>query len=118
MGVVRNIVAVIVGYLIFAVSAVMLFKFAGIDPHAESGIATKAGVIALGAVFAFIGGFTAKIIAASRSLVPNIILAILMAGFAAFSALRSGGEHYTQIAAIFVFAPASLIGGIFRKKSS
>ena len=45
----------------------------------------------------------------------NIVLAVIMAAFAAFSFFNSTGEHYTQISAIFLFAPASLIGGIARK---
>src|SRR5436190_23257077 len=112
MKIVRNIAAVIVGYVIFAVSAVLLFNLAGIDPHAETGIGTKAGVIVFGCIFAFIGGYVAKLIAASNTLTVNIVLAVLMAGFAAFSTFKSTGEHYTQTAAIFLFAPASLIGGI------
>ena len=115
MKIVRNIAAVIVGYLIFAVSAVLLFNVSGIDPHAEAGLMTKFGVIVFGCVFSFIGGYVAKFIAATDSLTVNIVLAVLMAVFAAFSFFKSPGEHYTQIAAIFLFAPASLLGGIARK---
>jgi len=118
MKVVRNIVAVIFGYFIFAVSAVLLFKLAGIDPHAETGIGTKAGVIVLGCLFAFVGGYVAKLIAAGNSLTVNIVLAVLMAGFATFSFFKSPGEHYTQIAAVFLFAPASLISGIARRSKN
>ena len=115
MKIVRNIAAVIVGYLVFAVPAVLLFSLSGIDPHAETSLMTKAGVIVFGCVFAFIGGYVAKLIAAQNTLTVNIVLAILMAGFAAFSLLKSPGEHYTQIAAIVLFAPASLIGGFARR---
>jgi len=118
MKIVRNIAAVIVGYLIFAVSAVLLFNLADIDPHAETGIGTKAGVIVFGCVFACVGGYAAKLIAAANTLSVNIILAVLMAGFAAFSMFKSPGEHYTQIAAIFLFAPASLFGGIARRSKT
>lgn len=115
MKIVRNIAAVIAGYLIFAVSAVLLFNLSGIDPHAETGLMTKFGVVIFGCVFSFIGGYIAKLIAAANSLSVNIVLAVLMAAFAAFSFFESPGEHYTQIAAIFLFAPASLIGGIARR---
>ena len=117
MKILRNIAAIIVGYLIFSVSAVLLFKLGGIDPHAESGIGTKAGVIVFGAVFALIGGYAAKLIAATKALSVNIILSVLMASFAAFSFFKSEGEHYTQIAAILLFAPASLLGGFIRRRS-
>ena len=115
MKIVRNIAAVIVGYLIFAVSAVLLFNVSGIDPHAETGLTTKFGVVVFGCVFSFIGGYFAKLIAAANALTVNIVLAILMAAFATFSFFKSPGEHYTQIAAIFLFAPASLLGGIARR---
>lgn len=115
MKIVRNIAAVIVGYLIFAISAVLLFNLSGIDPHAETGLMTKFGVVVFGCVFAFLGGYVAKFIAATDSLTVNIVLAVLMAAFAAISFINTPGEHYTQISAIFLFAPASLIGGIARK---
>ncbi len=115
MKVARNIAAVIVGYLIFAVSAVMLFNLSGIDPHAETGLMTKFGVVVFGCVFSFIGGYVAKLIAAANTLTVNIVLAVLMAAFAAFSFFKSPGEHYTQIAAIFLFAPASILGGFARR---
>jgi len=115
MKVLRNILAVVVGYLIFAVSAVLLFNLAGIDPHAETGTGTKVTVIVFGCVFAFVGGYAAKLIAATSTLKINFVLAVLMAVFATFSFFKSPGEHYTQIAAIFLFAPVSIIGGIMRK---
>ncbi len=117
MNVVRSVLAVVVGYLIFAVSAVLLFNLSGIDLHAEAGVATVVFVVAFGAVFAFIGGYLAKLIAATKTMIVNYALAILVAGFAAFSFFKSPGTHYTQIAAIFLFAPMSILGGLLRHKS-
>ena len=116
MGILRNIAAVIIGYLIFAVSAVMLFQISGIDPHAGARPGVVLLVVVFGAVFSFIGGFVAKLIAHSGSLIPNLVLAILIFSFAAFSLARSPGSHYTQIAAMVVFTPISLLGGYFRRK--
>ncbi len=117
MNIARNILGVIVGYLIFAVSAVLLFQLSGIDPHADAGIGTMVLVIVFGAFFAFIGGYTARLIAFARSLAVNIVLFCLIAGFALISLLKSDGSHYTQIAAILFFAPMSMAGGILRKKA-
>lgn len=117
MNVVRTILAVIVGYLVFAVSAVLLFNLSGIDPHADAGLGTIAIVIVFGAVFAFIGGYLTKLIAATKTMVANYALAIIMASFAAFSFFKSPGTHYTQIAAIVLFAPLSLVGGLIRGRS-
>jgi hypothetical protein len=117
MKIVRNIAAVVCGYLIFAISAVTLFKLSGLDPHAEAGFGTILGVVAFGVIFSFIGGYVAKFIAAVQDLKVNIVLALLTAGFAAFSFFKSPGEHYTQIAAILLFAPASFIGGMVRRRA-
>lgn len=116
MKIVRNIAAVIVGYLIFAVSALLLFKFAGIEPHAHSSTLTVVQVVVFGAIFAFVAGFVAKIIAGARSLRANVALAVLMFCFAAFSSVQSSGSHYTQFAAMAIFAPVSLFGGFAAKK--
>ena len=117
MNVVRNVVAVIVGYLLFAVSAVLLFNLSGIDPHADASIGTIALVIVFGAVFAFAGGYLTKLIAATKTMIANYVLVVIMASFAAFSFFTSPGNHYTQIAAIFLFAPISLVGGLLRRRS-
>jgi hypothetical protein len=113
MKVIRNILAVIAGYLIFAVTAVALFSISGIDPHADASFGTMALVIIYGAVFAAVGGYAAHLISGSKTLTVNYVLSVLMAAFAAFSFFKSSGSHYTQIAAVFGFAPLSLLGGFF-----
>ena len=117
MNVVRNILGVIVGYLIFAVSAVLLFKLSGLDPHMDAGIGKMVMVIVFGVVFSFAGGYVTKLIAATNTQRANYALAVLMAGFATFSLFQSQGNHYTQIVAIFLFAPLSLVGGLIRRRS-
>jgi hypothetical protein len=117
MNIFRNIIAVVAGYMIFAASALMLFNFSGIDPHTDPGIGTLAIVIAFGSIFAVIGGYAAKMIAATKTPWANYALAFIMAAFAAFSLMRSPGTHYTQIAAVFLFAPLSLAGGLVRHRS-
>jgi hypothetical protein len=112
----RNIFGVVIGYLIFALSAVTLFGFSGIDPHVETDVTTTASVIIFGCVFCFIGGYFCKMIADTKTLRSNSALALLLAGFAAFSFFKSDGSHYTQIAAIFLFSPMSLLGGFFRQR--
>ena len=118
MRILRIILGVVVGYLIFAVSAVLLFQFAGIDPHADASFSTTAGVIVFGIVFSIIGGYVCRLIAGRSSVTANYALAILMAAFAVFSLLKSPGNHYTQLAAIFLFAPASLVGGIIAGRTT
>ena len=115
---IRNILSVIAGYLIFAVSAVLLFQISGQNPHGETSTAFMIFVIIYGAIFSIVGGFVAQLIAKSKTLTINFVLALIMASFAAFSLFATTGNHYTQIAAIFLFAPLSILGGylFLRKK--
>jgi hypothetical protein len=44
------------------------------------------------------------------------VLLFIIAGFATFSFLKANGSHWTQLLAIFIFAPISVLGGWFYKK--
>ncbi len=111
MKVVKYVIAVIIGYATFVVSALMLFKFSGIKPHDDPTLGVMLLIVAFGLVFSFLGGVLAQLISNAGNLWPNYILATILAGFATFSLLQSSGNHYSQIAAIFLFSPASLVGG-------
>lgn len=114
----RSILGVITGYAIFVISTLLLFKLSGIDPHANATLTFMVLTIGYGLVFSFLGGFMAQLISGTRTLTVNYVLAFIMAGFAAFSFFKTSGNHYSQLAAIFLFAPASLLGGWFRKKKA
>jgi hypothetical protein len=119
MNIFRNIIAVISGYAIFVISAVLLFKPSGIDPHADPSPGIMILTIAYGILFTFIGGFLTQLISGSGSLTVNYVLAAIIAGFATFSLFKTAGNHYSQLAAIFLFAPASLLGGLtYRRKKT
>ncbi len=104
----------IAGYAIFAIGSILLFHFSGIDPHADAGPETIALVIVCGAIFAFIGGYVAKLIAPKGNLTANYAVLFITMSFAAFSLLKSPGNHYTQLAATFLFGPLSFVGGLLR----
>jgi hypothetical protein len=86
----------------------------GIAPHADPAIVTLVIVIAWGAVFSWLGGFVAQWLAGVGTLTVNYILAGIMIGIATSSLFGSEGNHYTQIAAIFLFAPMSFLGGVLK----
>jgi hypothetical protein len=65
-----------------------------------------------GIIFSFLGGALVQIISPSGKLTINYVLAVILAGFAAFSFFKSTGNHYSQLAAMFLFAPASILGGL------
>jgi hypothetical protein len=112
MKVFRTIVGFILGYAIFVVSAVLLFRLSGVDPHADPGIGFMILTMVYGIAFGFLGGLVAQAISGTRQLTVNYILSGIMAGFAAFSLFKTTGNHYSQIAAIFLFAPVSVLGGL------
>ncbi len=121
---VRNVLSVVLGYTIFVISSLTLFKFSGIDPHADPSMVIIIITMLYGALFSFLSGYVTKRISQSNSLNMNFILSIVMAGFALFSSFKSEGNHWTQILAIAVFAPLTILGGmskhnwktIFKKK--
>lgn len=114
MKILRSVLGVIVGYAIFVVSALMLFQLFHIDPHAEPSFGILVFVLLWGQAFSFLGGFLAQGISGTRSLMVNYVLAGIMAGFAAFSLFKSAGNHYTQVGAILLFAPMSVVGGLVK----
>jgi hypothetical protein len=114
----RVFLAVVAGYLVFAVSAVILFHLANVDPHSPASLGFKALTLAYGLAFAYVGGFVAGQIARRADLVCGIALAIVIALGATISMIaRPGaGALWTQIAALFLFAPSSLAGDWTRRK--
>jgi hypothetical protein len=116
MTLLRNVLAVISGYAVFVISGVLLFKLSGIDAHANSTAGFMILTIAYGIFFSFLGGALTQVISRSGKPGINYVLAAILAGFAAFSFFKSTGNHYSQLAAIFLFAPASILGGLVHLK--
>ena len=114
----RIFLAVLAGYLIFAVSAVLLFHLTHVDPHSPASLAFKALTVAYGLAFACIGGFVAGRIGARSDLVCGIALAIVIALGATISMIAhpGAGALWTQTAALLLFAPSSLVGDWARRR--
>lgn len=108
---IRQVLGVIAGYFIFVASSLALFKFSGIEPHSEASALIMLLTAVYGALFSAVSGFVAQFIAKAKSLPVNYALAFIMTGFATFSYFKTGGSHWTQLLAIFVFAPVSVLGG-------
>ena len=108
----RAILAVVAGYLIFAGSAVLFFRLLNVDPHSPATVRFEVLTITYGLAFAFVGGFVTGNIARRRDLNCGIALALMIALGATISLIaRPGaGALWTQTAALFLFAPASLAG--------
>ncbi|WP_300567744.1 hypothetical protein [Flavobacterium sp.] len=115
---IKQILAVITGYAIFVISSLLFFKFSGINPHAETSLNFMVLTAIYGTVISFISGGITQFISKAKTLKINYILAFIMAGFATFSLFKSNGAHWTQVMAIFIFSPVSILGGYFISKRS
>lgn len=114
----RKILSVIAGYMVFAISSVLLFNLTHHHPHQDAPLKFKLITIAYGVFFSIIAGLVVQLIAKQKTLVLNYILAALMFGLAGISMALSAGSHWTQSFAMFIFAPISILGGYLKIKSS
>ena len=114
----RAFLAVFAGYLIFAGSAVLLFRVTKVDPHSSAAVGFELLTIVYGVAFALLGGFVTGKIARRTDLNCGIALALLIAlGATASMIARPGaGALWTQTAALLLFAPASLTGDWIRRR--
>ncbi len=113
---IRKILSVIAGYAIFVVTSLSLFKISGQKPHSDPTNLFVILTAIYGTFFSFIAGLVTQLLSKTRNLKVNYILAFIIAGFATFSLLKSEGSHWTQLLAIFIFAPVSISGGFFYNK--
>jgi hypothetical protein len=112
----RQILSIIAGYAIFVVTSLVLFKTTGQNPHLQATTNFIILTSVYGAIFSLISGLAVQLIAKTKTLTLNYILAFIIAGFATFSLTKSEGSHWTQILAIFIFTPISILGGLFYNK--
>jgi len=113
--VIRRILSVIIGYAIFVASSLLLFKASDQKPHSEASNLFIVFTAIYGTLFSIIAGYVTRQISKTKKPGVNYLLAFIIAGFAAFSLFKSDGNHWTQILAIALFAPVSILGGMFGK---
>jgi ABC-type Mn2+/Zn2+ transport system permease subunit len=116
---VRAFLGVVAGYLIFAGSAVLFFRLLNVDPHSPATVRFEVLTIAYGLTFALLAGFVTGNIARRTDLNCGVALALVIALGATVSmvARPGAGALWTQTAALFLFAPASLTGYWVRNRT-
>jgi hypothetical protein len=116
VNVARSILAVVVGYLIFAVSAFAFFQITGQPPHQPAPMPIMLASIAVGMFFALLGGFVAGSLARHRPLAHGVAVAAVLALGAAISLLSTLGKGavWSQVAALVLMAPCAVLGGWLR----
>lgn len=95
----RTVGAIVLGYVIFATSAVLLFHLAKVDPHSPSSAGFMAVAIGYGLGFALLAGFIAGRVGGRGDLLCGIALAAVVALGALISMVsRPGaGAVWTQV---------------------
>lgn len=119
MRILRSLVGVVVGYLLFAVSTFSIFRIAGRDPHQNQDFVFVAVSVTLGMAFAFAGGYVAAVIAGRKArLHGGAVAAVLALGAVApIMSQRGAGSIWSQAAAIALMAPSAFRGGLVRGRS-
>ena len=112
----RSAFAVILGYLIFALSAFAFFQVSGQPPHQAAPMPIILGSITFGMVFALLGGYVAARLARRRPLAHGVAVAAVIALGAAISLLSTlgNGAIWSQTAALVLMAPCAVFGGWLR----
>ena len=111
----RSVLGVIVGYLIFAASAVLIFQVSGHDPHEPASTTFMVESIVGGIVAALVGGYVAATIARRQRAATE--LALVIAVLAVLSAAFVHGRSlWSNIAAAVLMAPAAKLGGALTKR--
>jgi hypothetical protein len=112
----RAFLSILIGYLVFGISAVLLFQLAHVDPHQQPGVGFIIGSTVYGVVFAIAAGYTAARIAGKRELVYSGVVASIIALQALVSIFAQPGlpTYWSQIAAIVFMAPGAVLGGWLR----
>jgi hypothetical protein len=114
----RSVLAVIVGYLIFALSAFAFFQISRQPPHQAAPVPIMIGSIAFGMVFALLGGYVAAWLARRRPLAHGVGVAAVLALGAAISLLNTMGTGavWSQVAALAFMSPCAVLGGWLRMR--
>jgi hypothetical protein len=108
----RSIGAVVAGYFVFAVSAVLLFQISGQQPHAEAPLTFKIATTVWGAVFALVAGWLAAHVAVRRPATHAAVVAGVIAVGALVSLFAATGARWSQLTALVVMAPCAWLGGV------
>ncbi len=114
----RTALAILIGYVIFGGSAVVLFSAAHVDPHSLLPLRFIVFSTAYGGAFALLGGYVAGRIGRRRDLICGLAVAALIAMGAVISmvARPGAGALSSQTAGLVVCAPAALLGNWIRWK--
>ncbi len=111
----RTLAGIIIGYLVFAVMAFLLFRVTHQNPHAPAPMGFEILAIVYGALFAFLAGYWGTGIAGRSDMWVAGIIALIMAAGAIASMVKVG-VGWSPLSALVVGVPATLMGGYIRAR--
>lgn len=114
----RSFLAVVTGYLVFAVGSVLLFRLSGVKPGDPPTIQFAVISILCGMALAFLGGFAAAALGHARPRFHSGLVALIIAVIAVASLIAQfdSGSVWSQAAAVVLMAPAAALGGLLRER--
>jgi hypothetical protein len=113
----RLIAGSLLGYLLFAFTAVLIFAIPGRDPHAAAEPAFMVGTIGAGLIAALAGGYLGAAVARGNERRAGLVIGSIIAVGALVSLLAQPGEgaRWSQLSAFFM-APVALLGSVIRAR--
>lgn len=112
----RSIIAVVVGYFIFASGGIGFYQLTGRHPRDLGGPAFMLGALLYGVLFATLAGYVTAPIAPRFEFEHSLTLASIIAAGGAASLIAKPGVRWIQIAALLTTAPMAMIGGYLRRR--
>ncbi len=114
MRAIRSAIAVLAGYIVFAVPAIIIFHLTNRAPRQPASGGFILAVTIYGVIFAGLGGYAAAWIAGRAPLLHAVALACVLALIALISLLAQlrSGVIWSQLVTIVFMAPAAVVGGI------
>jgi hypothetical protein len=106
----RLVSGVILGYLVFGLSAFALFRITHHDPHVPASITFEIFTIVYGILFALLAGYVGCALAGRRDLLAAWIVAAIVA-LGAMASMIATGISWSPMAGLLLMAPMAVVGG-------
>jgi uncharacterized membrane protein len=116
----RSVLAVLVGFLIFTASELALAHATGRAPETNTTLPRLVLGLAHGIVFAVAAGWITARLAGRSAIAHAMVLAMVIAAVALFQLLYAfkvaPTVEWWQMIRMFVFGPAAIVGGFLRAR--
>src|SRR5262245_4340103 len=116
----RSVIAVLTGWLIFAISAGLWFAAARRNPHEAAPVRFMLTSTLWGMATAFVGGYVAALIGrrSPRRHAAAVAGVIGIGALLSAAAIPAGSARWSQLAALLLMAPSAALAGISRERQT